>query len=380
MTWIPFAAAATILCGVPAALLMHRKFRQAKISAALKIESNNGIVEERFVPIGTIDPRIGAIDPIDPIDPLDQWIGIRGEDLSNPALLILHGGPGCSYSIFTPHLRSWEKHFTIVQWDQRGAGKTFARTGPKRCGEITFEQLTRDAIEVAEYACARLGKDRIFLMASSIGSIFALEVVRRRPALFHAYIGTDQNVGMRRDRAEEFRKVIDRLRSIGLTKGVKALERIGPDPTRMTAADFNAIAQWTMKSDPQGFRRTMQLLKDAVWHAPGWTLKDIRAFVAGMRYSLDQLLPEITRYDAWASGLRFEIPFFIFQGADDVLTTPNLAEAFFNDVVAPVKHMALIPNSGHFAAFLQPEFFLRELRTHVRPLAEETIPATVEHR
>jgi pimeloyl-ACP methyl ester carboxylesterase len=135
-----------------------------------------------------------------------------------------------------------------------------------------------------------------------------------------------------------------------------------------------------MKSDPPGFRRTMKLLKDAVWYAPGWTLNDIRAFVAGMRYSLQQLFPEIVRYDAWNAGLRFAIPFFIFQGADDVLTTPNLAESFFHDVIAPVKRMALIPDAGHFAAFMQPDRFLRELLTDVRPLAEAPIPSAAQPR
>lgn len=364
MTWIPFAAAATILCGVPAALLMHRKFRQAKTSAALRIESNNGIVEERFVPIGE----------------MNQWIGIRGEDQSNPVLLILHGGPGCSYSIFTPHLRSWEKHFTIVQWDQRGAGKTFARTGRKRNGEITLEQLTRDAIEVAEYVRARLRKDRIFLLASSLGSIIGTMVALRRPDLFYAYIGTDQNVGMQRERSEEFRKVINRLCTLGLTKGVKALERIGSDPSHLSTADYRTVTQWTMKSDPLGHRRTMQLLKDAIWYAPGWTLNDIRAFVTGMRHSLEQLFPEFVRYDAWNAGLRFEIPFFIFQGADDVLTTPNLAATFLNNVIAPIKRMALIPDAGHFAAFMQPDRFLRELLTDVRPLAEAPISSAAQPR
>ena len=120
-----------------AAFLIHRGLRQASNAAALKIEMTSGIYEDRFV-------RIGGI---------DQWIGIRGEDRNNPVLLVVHGGPGSSYVIFTPLARSWEKHFTVVQWDQRGAGKTFRRTGSRASGELTMEQLTRDGIEVAEHLC-----------------------------------------------------------------------------------------------------------------------------------------------------------------------------------------------------------------------------------
>ena len=242
--------------------------------------------------------------------------------------------------------------------------------GPRECGEISFEQLTRDGIEVAEYVRERLRKERVFLLASSLGSTFGVSVAIRRPDLFYAYIGTDQNVGMRRGREEEFREVRERLRALGLAKGVKALERAGADPAHWSPDDYNRVAQWTMKSDPPGFRRTMNMLKDAVWYAPGWGLKDIRAFVSGMRHTLKALLPEIVGSDAWMQGTRFDIPFFIFQGKDDVVTTPKLASMYFNDVVAPQKRMALIPNAGHFAAFLQPDEFLRELLVDVRPLAE----------
>ena len=354
MFWMACAAVLFAIAGFPTVLLMERKLRQAKAAARLGIEGDCGIVEEGFV-------RIGGI---------EQWIGIRGEDRSNPVLLMLHGGPGCSYSIFTPRLRSWEKHFTVVQWDQRGGSRTGSRNGARNLDGITFEQLTRDAIDVVEYLLARMGKERLFLLASSIGSTFGILVALRRPDLLYAYVGTDQNVGMRRGHEEEFQETLARLRALELWKGSKALEHAGADPEHWTAEDFNAVAQWTMRSDPQGYRRTIKLLKDAVWYAPGWRLKDIRAFVSGMRHTLRTLLPEIVRYDAWKQGLRFEVPFFIFQGEHDVLTTPRLAKVMFDDVVAPMKRMALIPDAGHFAAFLQPDEFLRELLVDVRPLAE----------
>jgi pimeloyl-ACP methyl ester carboxylesterase len=63
-----------------------------------------------------------------------------------------------------------------------------------------MEQFIRDGIELAEYLRRRLKKDRLLLFASSFGSTFGLEMARRRPDLFYAYIGTDQNVGMMRGR------------------------------------------------------------------------------------------------------------------------------------------------------------------------------------
>lgn len=353
IVWIVLAA--VLLAVAP---LVHRKFRQAKTASALKIASDQGIVNEQFVPIGGIH----------------QWISIRGENRNNPVLLLLHGGPGSSYCIFTPHLQQWEKYFTVVQWDQRGSGKTFAKMGPRRCGEISMKQLTSDAIEVAEHLRLTLRQDRLFLLASSIGSTFGLRVARTRPDLFYAYIGTDQNVGMARGHELNYRLLVQRLNAQGMERGVKAIERIGADATRWTARDFTDFAQWTMKSDPTGFRRTMKLLKDAVWYAPGWKLGDIRAFVKGMHFSLERMLAEIVRFDAWKDETRLELPFFIFQGENDVLTTPLLAQQFFADVEAPRKHMELISDAGHFAAFQQPGQFLEKLLAHVRPLAGSPAP------
>ena len=338
------------------AVLVHRKLRQRSIVRAIQIRNPHGIAEERFV-------RIEGV---------DQWIGIRGENVENPVLLLIHGGPGSSCSIFTPLIRSWESHFTIVQWDQRGSGKTFGRTGPDGTGELTMDQLTRDGIEVTKYVRARLRKDKIILLASSFGTTFGLSMVRRRPDLFSAYVGTDQNVGMIRDREANHSAVLERLRALKLNKGVAALERIGPNPADWIAKDFTVAAQWTMKSDPHSCGQIMKLLKHAIWFSPSYTLLDIKHFVSAMQFSISRLFPEVPGYDAWQQGTKFEIPFFIFQGENDVVTPAHLARAYFEDVTAPVKGFALITAAGHFAAFTQPEQFLSEMLAYVRPVA--TVP------
>ena len=343
------AAATALFAGI----LLHRKLRKRKTSAALRIRGANGILEERFV-------RIGGI---------DQWIGIRGEDRNNPVLLVIHGGPGSSYSIFTPLIRSWETHFTVVQWDQRGASKTFGRAGRNSSGKLTFERLTRDGIEVAEFARSYLSREKIILLASSFGTLTGMSMVRRRPDLFYAYVGTDQNIGMVRDREATHRATLERLRALGLSKGVTVLERTGSDPARWTAKDFTTTAQWTMKSDPRTYGQTIKLLKSAIWFSPGHTLRDIKHFISGMEFSIAQLFPEVPACDAWQQGTRFDVPFFILQGENDVLTPASLAAQYFADVVAPAKKMTLIRDAGHFAAFIQPEQFLNELLVRVRPLA-----------
>src|SRR5687767_15663033 len=92
----------------------------------------NAIKEEAFV-------RIGGI---------EQWISIRGQNVDNPVILVLHGGPGVSNAPFAPAFVPWEKDFTVVEWDQRGAGRTFGRNGAQLTGTLSIDRLTQDGIEL----------------------------------------------------------------------------------------------------------------------------------------------------------------------------------------------------------------------------------------
>jgi pimeloyl-ACP methyl ester carboxylesterase len=63
---------------------------------------------------------------------IDQWVMMRGENLTNPPLILLHGGPGMTEMRFFRHFNAaLEKSFTVVNWDQRGAGKSFDRKIPR---------------------------------------------------------------------------------------------------------------------------------------------------------------------------------------------------------------------------------------------------------
>ena len=154
-----------------AAPLLWRQLHQRRLARLLVHAGPHAIAESRFV-------RLGGV---------DQWIGVRGEDRQNPVLLILHGGPGCPYSIFTPIMRSWERHFTIVQWDRRGVGKTLGRNGKAGCGPLSFPRMVDDAIELAQHLHHHLPNTRQIVLGASMGNLVGIPLVKRRPDLFAAY-------------------------------------------------------------------------------------------------------------------------------------------------------------------------------------------------
>lgn len=139
-------------------LVLLRPLNRRSEAKKLIISAPNGVDEQRYV-------RIGGI---------DQWMTIRGDNRDNPALLFLHGGPGAGHTMFNSLTRAWERHFTIVQWDQRGSGKTRRKNGPLAARELTLMRLEEDALQVVDYVRSYLNQEKIVLVASSVGSAFGL--------------------------------------------------------------------------------------------------------------------------------------------------------------------------------------------------------------
>ncbi len=103
------------------------------------------------------------------INGIPQWLTITGTDCRKPVLLFVHGGPGNPNTPIADALfGAWAQDFTLVQWDQRGAGRTYGKNLPVRELEpaefnatpLTLALLAADGIQVAEYLQQRLGTPR----------------------------------------------------------------------------------------------------------------------------------------------------------------------------------------------------------------------------
>jgi pimeloyl-ACP methyl ester carboxylesterase len=358
MIGIILAGVGTLIAVLVAGGLAYRKVRQRRVAKALVIDTPNGIAEQRFV-------RIGGV---------DQWIQLRGEDRANPVLLVLHGGPGWPNATFTLPLRPWERQFTVVQWDHRGAGKTLGRNGKVGSGEMTFERRVSDAIELIEFLRRHLGTDKVVVLAESMGTLTGVPLAKRRPDLVHALVVTDLYVDLARNEARKHQLTLGRLRAAGNTRGVAALERIGGDPARWDLRAWNLNMALAFRTNLPVPNLDRGLLLPLVLTSPIYTPRDLYTLLMGFQWSTAQMLGELKAYDARRLGTRFEVPFFLFQGETDVITLTTLATEYFEEVAAPTKELALIEDAGHFAAFTQPDRFLAELVTRVRPLALASPP------
>ncbi|QRK10103.1 alpha/beta hydrolase [Archangium violaceum] len=332
------------------AALGYRALLQQRVARTLRIDVPPGVAEERFV-------RLGGI---------EQWVSIRGEDARNPVLLVLHGGPGAPYSLLTPTLRCWEKDFTVVQWDRRGAGKTLARNGKGGSGEMSFRRMQEDAIELCAFLDERLPGRKRLLLASSAGTLLGLPLVRARPDLFAAYVGTDFNVGMAANEQVTHAETLAWVAKNGSRADVAFLSRMGSDPRRWDVASYNRMVRLRDRTTRDG-RGMAAIFMPLMLSSPAHGLRDLQALAEGLSFCTERLFAEMVAFDAHTVAPSVELPFFVFQGDSDVHTPASVAAAYCETLEAPLKHFELIADSGHMGAFVRPERFLELLRRHVLP-------------
>ena len=354
LIFIGIAGAIVVLAALA---LAYRAFRQHHNARTFAIRTPTGVDEAMFV-------RIGGI---------DQWVEVRGKNRDNPVVLFLHGGPGFSYRAFTATFRAWEEYFTVVHWDQRGAGKTYGTNRKADAGPLTIDRMVQDGIEVAEFVSQRLHKPKIILLGHSAGSVLGLGMVKRRPNLFYAYVGTAQAVDTPRNNGLSYELALKKARASGNTKAIRALEGIGPPPFKDQKA-WRVNARWCMNEEllarnaARGRDSEPSFLSRFLF-APNYSLKDVFDQFASLSISMSQLFEEHMAFEAKRLATRFEVPMFFFQGDGDFQTLTPLVEEYAAAIEAPQKGVVLLKGGGHTSVTALSQVFLTELVARVRPLS-----------
>lgn len=299
---------------------------------------------------------------------IDQWISVKGADRANPVILVVHGGPGETQWPVASNYAAWERQFTVAQWDQRGAGRTFGRNGAST-PEVNLERITRDGIEVVEHLCRTLGKQSVIVLGHSWGSIVAVRMVQRRPELFAAYVGTGQVASWRASVQMQFDHLLQKARRDNDRDTVRELEAIGePDPSNAT--QYFAFTRGRLGAAmPAADHEWLKGLRAMTPASLGVDAREFQDLVEGMEISARSVLPDQMATDLPATATDIGTAFLVIQGRDDITTPTAAAVEYFGKVQAPHKQLVLIDGAGHFAFMTHPAEFLATLESKVRPVA-----------
>jgi proline iminopeptidase len=311
-----------------------------------------------------------------------QFVSVRGSDKRNPILIYIHGGPA---SIEAPmswaFQRPWEDFFTVVEWDQRAAGKSFALNDPKKMAPtMELSRYRDDAIELIELLCARYGKQKVFVLGHSWGSSVGLSVAIKRPDLLYAYIGMGQAIDFEQNETVGYRLVLDQARQAHNAQAIKELEGIAPYPgegalsppktaiERKWSVYFGGLAAGHEDGD---FYFHLDRL------SPEYSHDDLVAWDKGSEFTIGILWPKLAAI-SFEDVHTLHVPIFLFYGRHDTTTPPEIGVDWLKHLKAPKKSIVWFDNSAHLPMLEEPGRTLVALVNRVRPLAGEEIPPAAQ--
>jgi pimeloyl-ACP methyl ester carboxylesterase len=274
---------------------------------------------------------------------VDQWVKMLGRSLANPPLIHLHGGPGFSETRLWRHFNAeLEDRFTVVYWDQRGAGKSFDGTLPR--SSMTTEQFLADLGELVHMVCARVGQQRVVLHGHSWGSALGVLYASRHPERVAAYVGTGQIGDWPAGESASYAYAVAEASRRKNSKALAALRAIGPPP--YSASSVFKERTWLQRLDGQLSPRALWRLRRAVLGGES-SLLDLPNQLRGFRFSMNTMWDEVSALNLVTAAPALQVPVFFLLGRRDHFVPPETSVDYFNALTAPSKELVWFEQSGH---------------------------------
>lgn len=297
---------------------------------------------------------------------VEQSVWFRGLNRHDPVLILLHGGPGASESALFRHFdAALERYFVVVYWEQRGTGRSFH--ADMNCESLTIERLLGDLDELVDRLRDRFGHRKVVLLAHSWGTVLGTLYAQRHPDKVAAYVGTGQITNKREDDRVGYRYALAQARSRDDARAIAQLEAI--DIAQPSVDDLFELGR-LIERFGGSFHADLSTgrLMLAALSTDEAELRDLVLFGRGNRFSHECLIDEFLDVDLTRER-RFDVPVFFLLGRYDQVTSSTLAQAWFEQIDAPVKRLVWFEHSAHNPPFEEPAAFDRVLVEQVRPLA-----------
>jgi len=303
---------------------------------------------------------------------LDQWVLMRGASTANPPLIMLHGGPGFSEtSFFRYYNASLERSFTVVYWDQRGAGKSFTPHIPRE--SMTLERFVADLDELVEIVRTRLAQPKVVLFGHSWGSVLGSVYAARFPEKVAAYVGSGQIGDARAAESASYAYALAEAERRGATSIARKLRAIGPPP-------YPAASLWVERMSVSRLDGALRLR--ALWKlgrmmlaSKESSLRELPDSFRGFRWTIDVMWDETSRLNLCELAPALAVPVFFFLGRNDHWVPLETSLAYFDMLRAPSKRLVVFERSGHEPFVDEAPAFDAAMVELVRPAVTATAPA-----
>ncbi len=282
----------------------------------------------------------------------EQCVLIRSHDTRNPILLFLHGGPGMPM-MYLGHKfqRPLEEYFTVVQWDRRGAGKTFYHNKPT-AESMSTRQLIDDAYALIDTLRTRFEQEQVILVGHSFGTHLGSIMVYERPELFRHYVSIGQVVDKKKARVLQEEFIRDQAGLKGRAEVITALDSI-------KNIDFE---NWLFEFG--GELKASTSFFPLIWtgiRAPEYKLSEAMAVAKGSSFSSAHMKYNVLSGSIYEEVREYQVPVYFLVGRWDYTTPHQLVKEYYEHLQAPQKELIYFENSAHFPFYEEPEKFSQEV-------------------
>ena len=296
------------------------------------------------------------------INGIRQYIQIRGADKKAPLMLFLHGGPGGSMAGLCHVMQpEWEHHFTVVNWDQRNACKTYLANKSNAAAisqSGTLEDYMADIDAIIAYLHTVYDFEKIILMGFSWGSLIGAEYAKRHGETVSHYIGVGQFIhyidGLHYS-CEWLRKVVKDAPAD--VEKINAFENSIPDPPQMTPAFMNSLQGFSMLGAKYIAKDGRAFPIKSLLTSPFLRFGEKMAMVHGNPKLFSGTYQTMLSHD-FRNNLHFDMPVLFVSGDEDFVCPNELLAQHFGQITAPQKKNVVISKATHTCFYDQPTAFL----------------------
>ena len=298
-----------------------------------------------------------------------QGMFVQSTDPAHPVLLCLHGGLP-EYFLTERYPTGLENDFTVVWWEQRGAGLSYSCGIPAET--MTTGQFIADTLSVTEFLRDRFGQQRVYLMAHSGGSFFGLQAAARAPELYCAYIGVAQAVQQLRSETLAYKYMLEQFTRNGDRRMARRLAAAPVSMTGGTPRAYLAVRDRAMHRLGIGTTHDMtSVLSGIVWPSltsPHYTAREkLNLWRGKLSAGVSALWPDMLAADLAEQVPELALPAYFFHGIHDYTVSYQLAKAYVDRLKAPLKGFYTFAESAHSPIFEEPRRVQKIMREDVLP-------------
>lgn len=339
--WIAY-----ILVGAILLAFISLQVYKIYLKNSTKIETPNGISSLEEITLGGIK----------------QWIFIRGEDKDNPVLIFLHGGPGSPISGISSSRKldaELIKHFTIIHWDQRGAGKSYNIDIP--VDSMSYDRLVEDCNDLIDYVRNELNVQKVFLVGHSAGTLIGIKTAYKYPGKIHAYVGIGQIINDYEQQMLSYNFIAEEAEKSGDTNIQNVIKTIGPPPLEELEKLYEKERYLLEYGGVIHSNRARQVIFIMLGFltSPEYSLsKGFETFIGkgGYEFTLNAMFDEIKSVNLTREIQSIEVPIYFFEGKYDMATPTILVENFYESLDAEKgKKLIIFENSAHMPMIEEKE-------------------------